>query len=84
MTLAVITGYDTRSCPCCGGLMINFNGETEPYKGAFYLIQNNPAEFGVDSATHFPLYVRVEWINEGCTVGALGNLITITRYKRRS
>lgn len=83
MNDGVITGFDARACPCCGGLMINFKGETQPYRGEFYLIQNSPAEFGIDSNSVFPMYVKVDWTSEGCTVGALGNLIKITKYKKK-
>lgn len=83
MNDGVITGFDTRACPCCGGMMINFKGETEPYRGDFYLIQNSPTEFGLDANTKFPVYVSVDWVNTGCMVGGTGNLIRITRFKRR-
>jgi hypothetical protein len=62
--------------------MINFAGETESYKGQFYLIQNNPASLGIDSNSRFPIYIKVDWENPGCMVGGLGNLIIITKFKR--
>ena len=58
---AVITGYDVRDCVCCGGLMINFNNDTIPYSGTFYLINELPASPVIDNNTKFPLYVRVTW-----------------------
>jgi hypothetical protein len=58
---AVITGYDARDCVCCGGLMINFNNDPVPYSGVFYLVNELPADSGIDNNTKFPLYVRVTW-----------------------
>ncbi len=85
MNDGVITGFDTRTCPCCGGLMINFIGETQPYKGAFYLIQNNSSELGIDNNSAFPIYFKVDWTQDriGCTSGAIGNIIKITRFKKQ-
>jgi hypothetical protein len=58
---AVITGYDARDCICCGGLMINFNNDTIPYSGTYYLVNELPAKPVIDNNTKFPLYVRVTW-----------------------
>ena len=78
---AVITGNNQALCPCCGGLMINFNGETRPYTGDFKLIQNTDAELGISANDTFPLYVKVSWtpLSGGC--GA--TRITITKLVRR-
>jgi hypothetical protein len=35
MNSGVITGFDTKKCPCCGGLVINFRGEQQSYTGNF-------------------------------------------------
>jgi hypothetical protein len=83
MDKGIITGFDSRACPCCGGLMINFKGETQPYKGEFYLIQNSPTEFGIGNYSTFPIYVKVNWESVGCLQGGLGNLIKVTKFKRR-
>ena len=83
MNEGIITGFDARACPCCGGLMINFKGETEPYKGEFYLIQNSPTELGIDNNSSFPIYVKVNWESVGCSQGGLGNLINLTKFKRK-
>jgi hypothetical protein len=58
---AVITGYDIRACVCCGGLMLNFNNDPIPYSGTFYLVNELPANSGIDNNTKFPLYVRITW-----------------------
>jgi len=79
MSDAIITGYDGRMCMCCGGLMITFNGETEPYKGDFKLIDNS-TEIGIRTNETFPVYVKVDWtpISDKC----FGNYIKVTRLKR--
>ena len=67
---AVITGYDMRMCACCGGLMINFEGKTEPaFSTEFYQIKNMPESVGITSTTTFPVFVDVTWVLEaapGC------------------
>lgn len=77
---AVITGYDMRKCMCCGGLMINFQNDTTPYSGNFYLVANDPAEFGIDINSSFPVYVEVDWKVD--TSGCPGK-IRITQLKKR-
>lgn len=63
----IITGQDQRQCPCCGGLMINFIGETKPYTGTFYLIDNDISAFGISDSSSFPVAVKVEYkILEKC------------------
>ena len=77
---AVITGIDQRACPCCGGLMINFRGETKSYTGQFYLIENDLAGYDINSTTPFPIFVKVEYSNlEKCS----GNFITITKLTKK-
>lgn len=80
MTDAVITGYDYRKCACCGGLMINFNNDPEPYSGSFYQVHDLPANAGISEQTSFPLYVRVTWqpVEGGC-----GNSINILRLDKK-
>jgi hypothetical protein len=79
MSEAVITGYDARACACCGGLMINFDGITEPYMGDFKLI-DNVGDLGIQASDTFPINVKVDWTGSPNTCG--GNHITITRFKR--
>jgi hypothetical protein len=61
---AVITGYDARLCACCGGLMINFENNPDPYTGTFYLINEMPANSGITTSSTFPIYLKVEWEKE--------------------
>lgn len=58
---AILTGFDQRACPCCGGLMMTLNGEPKPYVAPFYLIDNDPASLGIDAAATFPIRVSVEY-----------------------
>lgn len=79
MNDGVITGYDARECACCGGLMINFLNETEPYEGEFYLISNNPADLGISDTAKFPLFVRVSWKKD--SISCVNNKVTITKIE---
>ena len=58
---AVLTGFDQRACPCCGGLMINFTGDTKPYSHPFFLIENDAATLGVEATANFPIHVKVNY-----------------------
>lgn len=79
MSDAVITGYDTRTCRCCGGLMINFNGNPQPYAEEFKVVKND-ADFGFSSSQPFPVYVKVSWVSEPeCS----GNEIRVIKLERR-
>jgi hypothetical protein len=75
---AVITGFDLRKCACCGGLMINFNGETKPYVGDFKLIDNF-ADLSISENDKFPIYAKVEWKPDTANVC---NHIIITKFEK--
>lgn len=79
-TPAVITGIDGRYCMCCGGYMITFNGERQPYVAEFFLIDNS-ADMPFDSSTtRYPIDVLVDFESETkCT----GQFIKITKIKVR-
>jgi hypothetical protein len=79
MSDAIITGPDARTCICCGGLMITFNGETRPYTGDFKLIDNG-ADIGITENDKFPIYVKVDW---RANTRNVCNHIIITRIARR-
>jgi hypothetical protein len=62
----VIAGMDARLCPCvvscpcvCGTLIFHF---TDTVYAANIPI-DNPGIFNLTSSTHFPVYVRVNWVN---------------------
>jgi hypothetical protein len=76
---ATITGPDLRTCPCCGGLMITFNGETRPYTGDFKLIENG-TQLGIKDNEAFPIFVKVDWKTDSTNIC---HHIIITRIARR-
>ena len=77
---AILTGFDGRYCICCGGLMITFYGETEPYKGEFKLIDNT-SDMGIGFNEPFPIRVEVAWVSvpNKCS----GNFIKVLSLKRK-
>jgi hypothetical protein len=79
MNDGIITGSDVRTCICCGGLMITFNGETRPYTRDFKLIDNG-ADLGIKEKDTFPIYVKVDWKVDTTNVC---HHIIITRIARR-
>jgi hypothetical protein len=78
---AVITGFDMRLCACCGGLMINFEGDTTFNSNNYYLIINKPEEFGITYDSKFPIYVNVDW--EKVPGGCFDRVIKIIKLERR-
>lgn len=80
MSDAIITGYDGRMCACCGGLMITFNGETQPYQGDFKLIDNS-SDFNIKPNDTFPIYIKVDWTSDPNK--CFENYIKVTRLKRK-
>ena len=58
---AIVTAYDWRICICCGGLMITFTHDPDPYNEKFYLIRDMPGNLSIDSSTDFPVYVRADY-----------------------
>jgi hypothetical protein len=61
MDNALLTGFDQRQCPCCGGPMLTFSKDPTPYKDSFYLVENDLAVFGISESTTFPVAVKVAW-----------------------
>lgn len=65
----------------CGGLVINFEGDTAFDSNNYYLIINRPEEFGITFDSQFPIYVKVNW--EKVPNGCLGREIKINKLVRR-
>jgi hypothetical protein len=80
MNDAIITGSDARTCICCGGLMITFDGESRPYSGDFKLIDNPAVDLGIKEKDTFPIYVKVDWKVDTTNVC---HHIIITKIARR-
>ena len=59
---AILTAYDWRICICCGGLMITFSHDPDPYEEKFYLIRDMPDNISIDSSSDFPIYVKAEYV----------------------
>ena len=74
-TKAVIIGYDYRKCSCCGGLMINFENNPNPYSGTYYNCLNFPQNVGISPYMNFPVYMKICWQKD---TTSCGNTITIT------
>ena len=80
LTDAIITGFDPRACPCCGGLMINFNNEIRPYIGNYYYIDNPSTDLGITGYSTFPIYVKIKWVK---LTKCNNKFIRITYFIRR-
>jgi hypothetical protein len=76
---ATITGYDLRTCPCCGGLKISFESKASVSTTDFKLIDNHP-ELGISPASTFPIPVDVRWTPlEKCS----GAFVQVAEMRRR-
>ena len=79
MNNGIITGPDIRACVCCGGLMITFTGNPQPYAAEFKRIENVD-ELGITDKDKFPIYVKVDWRTDSSSVCGF---IIITRMVRK-
>ena len=50
-----------RTFACCGGLYMNFNNSPVTNIATSYDVTNTPSSLGIDSNTHFPVYMQVNW-----------------------
>ena len=68
LNLVILTGTDYRECACCGGFMIDFSNNPEPYAGEFRLTQELPANSGITYTSEFPIYAWIKWkpLGEPC------------------
>lgn len=57
----IFTGIDQRECFCCGGFMIDFSGNPEPYAGEFKLAYELPAAAGITWESEFPIEAIIRW-----------------------
>ena len=59
---AAITGFDTRTgSSCYGGLFMNLSNNPTTNIATSYVVKNTPSNLGIDSATHFPVYLQINW-----------------------
>jgi len=80
MSNAEIIGYDSKMCPCCGGIEITIDNVQNPNGNAYFLIGNLPSGFIGDNPK-FPIAVKIDW--EVDAAHCFGNYINITRIARR-
>lgn len=80
MNEGIITGYDLKTCQCCGGLMINFHNDTALYSDPYYLIDNESSTLGISDSTEFPVKMKVDWVKDTAVCGGTGNHIIITHF----
>jgi hypothetical protein len=78
-TDALITGYDSRYCGCCGGLMVTFTGNSNASTG-FKLI-DNVTDLGLSPTEVFPLQVKIAYVDLPEKCG--GNHIKVTKLQRQ-
>ncbi len=74
MSKGVITGQDYRMCACCGGWIINIEGEN-------YQFDSIPANSGfVLEKESLPITVQLDW--KQTTGSCPSNRITVQRIKK--
>lgn len=61
---ATIVGQSIATCACCGGLLMEIEGEKPPGNLQYFQLKNQPAEFGIDNNTVFPVYGKVVWVTD--------------------
>jgi len=73
---AQITGYDTRTCECCGGFTIKI---TDDDKAGNFITKDLPADAGINQYSTFPINVEIDYTKskEGCD-----EVITVTRVRK--
>lgn len=79
-TKGLILGADMRLCACCGGLFVNLNTDSTAIDSNTFLIDNNPADLGIDLNTAvFPMKVHLDYITTDC--GGIKR-ITVIRLRK--
>jgi hypothetical protein len=73
----IITGYDYRQCPVCGGIEIIIKNDTTKNAPPFYDINSSLQQLGINENSTFPINVSLNWTH---AAGA-GNIIVISKIK---
>lgn len=60
---ATITGVYSRLCVSKQGIALTFNGETEPFKGKFFVADNSLSDLNIAEETVFPIKVEVDTVH---------------------
>lgn len=73
---AQITGYDTRTCECCGGFMVKI---TDDKDAGNFVTKELPADAGINQYSTFPINVEIDYTKnkENCT-----EVITVSRVRK--
>lgn len=82
---AIIIGFDARRCLHCGGYMVTFSNNPEPYKADHYQWRPKTEKFGVNHSSKFPLYVKIKYKNvKSDQVASKGEIeITEMEFKQK-
>jgi hypothetical protein len=73
----VITGYDLRECPCCGGYFI----EIDSTKYRFDQLPDS-TDFNIPNNPEFPIYVSLDWHPDSSA--CMRDEIIVTAIKAKS
>lgn len=76
----VITGYDPRMCPMCGGLFITIKNDTTKNAPSRYDINQSLQQLGINPNATFPINVSLNWKRDTSALGAFGYII-VTKIK---
>jgi hypothetical protein len=74
-----ITGIDNRDCACCGGYMIYFGNNPEPFAEPFKQAYELPEGTVITYESDFPIEVCITWE----PVESLCDVIKITEIRLR-
>ena len=77
--MGTLTGYDPRECPFCGGLYITIKNDTTKNAPAFYDINSDLQQLGINPNAKFPINVTLDWKRDTSIHG--GNYIIVSRIK---
>lgn len=70
----IIKGVDLGACACCGGYILQIDGQDTSYRFFYF-----PAGSNVDS-THFPVNVNFDYVATGtCGINHFVNLKTLVK-----
>jgi len=78
-SMGVITGYDPRECPFCGGLYITIKNDTTKNAPPYYDINSDLQDLGINPDTKFPINVTLDWKRDTAIHG--GNYIIVSRIR---
>ena len=75
MNNAVVAGLDERQTVCAGTFWVNIFNNADPSSFVTYDCNNTPASLGMNGNTVLPVYLKVNWKEDG-SCGAPKIIIT--------